>query len=111
LLGHGDTVVEARACRNVHPNPATHFEIDPAPLLAAHRAARAGGARVIGHYHSHPSGAPTPSLTDAACAAPDGSLWLIAASGEVRAWRAVPHGALHGRFDPVALHVIADPAT
>ncbi|HEX8556121.1 MAG TPA: M67 family metallopeptidase, partial [Sphingomonas sp.] len=111
LFGTPDVIAAAHPCRNFATDPRARFEIDPAPLLAAHRAARAGGARVIGHYHSHPSGAPTPSLTDAACAAPDGSLWLIAASGEVRAWRAVPHGALHGRFDPVALHVIADPAT
>jgi desampylase len=103
LLGHGERVVTALACRNVAAAPATRFELDPAALLAAHRAARAGGPAVLGHYHSHPSGAARPSPRDAADAAPDGSLWLIVAGDAVTAWRAVHEGALHGRFDPVAM--------
>ena len=95
--------IEARSCANVHPEPARHFEIDPAALLRAHREARAGGAAVIGHYHSHPSGDPTPSRADAASAAPDGSVWLIVAGGTVRAWRAVDGGTVHGRFDPAVI--------
>ena len=97
----------ARACPNVHAEPSRHFEIDPAALLRAHREARAGGAAVIGHYHSHPSGDPTPSRTDAASAAPDGAIWLIVGRGlgvdGARAWVAVEGGALHGRFDPVRI--------
>jgi proteasome lid subunit RPN8/RPN11 len=93
----------ALACRNVHPTPARHFEIDPAALLRAYREARAGGPAVIGHYHSHPSGDPTPSPTDAAGAPPDGAIWLIVGGGEARAWVAREGGALHGRFDPVGI--------
>jgi len=70
-----------------------------------------GGRAVIGHYHSHPSGDPTPSLRDAADALPDGSLWLIVGDGVVRAFRAVANGVLHDRFDPVALRVVASPVT
>jgi desampylase len=94
---------QARACRNLHPEPARHFEIDPAALLRAHREARAGGAAVIGHYHSHPSGDPTPSRADAAGAPPDRSIWLIVGGGEARAWVAVDDGSVHGRFDPVRI--------
>ena len=94
---------EAWPCRNVHTEPARHFEIDPAALLRAYRQARAGGARIVGCYHSHPSGDATPSLSDARNAAVDGSIWLIAAGGEARAWVAREGGALHGRFDPVAI--------
>ena len=79
------------------------IEIDPAALIAAHRAARSGGAAVIGHYHSHPTGLAEPSPRDAADAAPDGSIWLIAGGGQVTAWRAVAAGRRHGRFDPLAL--------
>jgi len=97
------------ACANVAADPARRFEIDPAALLSAHRAARRGGPAVVGHYHSHPSGDPTPSPRDAADAAADGSIWLIAGSisghVEVRGWRAVAQGAVHGRFDPIALRV------
>lgn len=105
LLG-ADNVVEANEpCANVHPTPATHFELDPAALFRALRAARAGGPQVIGHYHSHPSGVAAPSPTDAAQAAPDGAYWLIAAGSDLTAWRAVRDGAVHGRFDPVSLAI------
>ena len=99
LLGNGDRVEEVRPCRNVAPEPARRFEIDPAALLAAHRQARAGGAAIIGCYHSHPSGKAEPSVCDAAAAEPNGWWWLIVAGGEVRAWRAVAVGAWQGRFE------------
>ena len=105
VLGHGDLIAEARPCRNVHPAPARRFELDPAALFAALRAARSGDLAVLGHYHSHPSGHAFPSITDAADAAADGALWLIVAGQEITAWRAVRDGAVHGRFDPVALAI------
>lgn len=71
---------------NVAANPARHFELDPATLFAAHKAARAGGPAILGHYHSHPSGRPEPSATDAASATPDGHLWLIIGGDEARLW-------------------------
>ncbi|TAD83948.1 MAG: M67 family peptidase [Sphingomonadales bacterium] len=77
LLGTDGRITEARKTANVHPAPATHFEIDPQALIDAHRAARAGGLDVIGYYHSHPSGPPAPSATDRACASGDGKVWAI----------------------------------
>jgi proteasome lid subunit RPN8/RPN11 len=105
LFGSGDGITGMRACRNVHPTPATHFELDPAALFAALRSARAGGPAIVGHYHSHPSGRAHPSPTDAAAAAADGALWLIVGGAEATAWRAVRDGAVHGRFDPVGLAI------
>ncbi|WP_310104732.1 M67 family metallopeptidase [Sphingomonas sp. BE138] len=105
LLGTGLRVERLAACRNVAATPAVRFEIDPAALIAAHRAARGGGAGVIGHYHSHPSGLARPSPRDAADAAPDGSVWVIVAGTQVTAWRAVDGGAVHGRFDPLPLNL------
>ena len=105
LLGCAGHVTQLVVCRNVHPTPATHFELDPAALFAALRAARAGGPAVIGHYHSHPSGQATPSATDAAAAAADGSIWIIVAGTDITAWKAVRDGAVHGRFDPLALAI------
>ena len=98
LLGEGASVIEVRACANVAANARESFEIDPAALIAAHRAARSGGPAPIGHYHSHPRGPATPSARDAEAAEP-GSYWLIAGAGEVRGWRARGDGG----FDPVAL--------
>lgn len=103
LFGEGDAITGRLACRNVAADPARFFEIDPAALFAAHRAARSGRARIVGHYHSHPTGVPVPSARDAAQAVADGTLWLIVGGDQVRAWRAVAAGRIEGRFDPVDL--------
>ena len=87
LLGEGTTITHAQPTANVHPDPSRHFEIDPHALIAAHRAARGGGPQVIGYYHSHPTGDPTPSATDRASAAHDGRVWAIVAGREVRFFR------------------------
>jgi proteasome lid subunit RPN8/RPN11 len=91
LLGHvaaGRVVVtQVAQTANVAADPARHFEIDPAALIAAHRAARTGGAAVIGYFHSHPTGVCAPSVTDIAMAARDGLVWAIIAGGAVGWWR------------------------
>lgn len=87
LFGGRDEVVHAVKCANVAADPATTFEIDPTALIAAHKAARVGGPALVGHYHSHPKGAPEPSARDAAAAMGDGALWLILTGVEARLWR------------------------
>lgn len=99
LLGPAGRINAALPCRNVAADPRSAFEIDPATLIAAHRAERAGGAPIVGCYHSHPHGPPLPSARDAAAAAPDGRIWLILAGGDAGFYRAVEHGRHHGRFD------------
>lgn len=106
LFGRGEKVTRADETRNVAPTPETHFEIDPAALLAAHRHARQPRRlEVLGYFHTHLSGNSAPSATDAAMAAPDGKLWLIATSLSAALWRAVPDGRYHGRFDPVRFNL------
>ena len=104
LFGDGAAIVDARACANVARSPTDSFEIDPAALIAAHRAMRAGGPRLIGHYHSHPGGPPDPSPRDADAAMP-GDLWLILGQGTARLWRAVPGGGWRDCFERVPLRV------
>jgi proteasome lid subunit RPN8/RPN11 len=91
LLGEGARIAAFRETANVHASPHTHFEIDPQALIDAHRAARAGGPKVVGYFHSHPDGPPEPSATDQAMAARDGRVWAIVgtSSGErdIRFWR------------------------
>ncbi|WP_298399093.1 M67 family metallopeptidase [Sphingobium sp.] len=103
LLGQEGRIEAIASAANVASDPARHFELDPAVLIAAHRAARSGGPAVLGHYHSHPSGVAAPSATDAACAAPDGSLWMILGGGEVTLWRAGPDTAVNVHFTKVQL--------
>jgi len=87
LLGQRGRIDEARPAANVHPEPLTRFEIDPSALIAAHRAARAGGREVLGYFHSHPEGHPVPSATDCVHASGDNRAWAIVAAQEVRFWR------------------------
>jgi len=85
LFGSADSIARAEPADNVAANPADTFEIDPRSLFAALRAERAGGDKVIGHYHSHPNGSAEPSPRDLAAAEP-GKLWLILGGGVARAW-------------------------
>jgi proteasome lid subunit RPN8/RPN11 len=87
LLGERGQITAVCETANVHPTPATHFEIDPQALIDAHRAARAGGAAVVGYFHSHPAGQAVPSATDKACAARDGRIWAIIAGDAIRFWQ------------------------
>ena len=106
LFGDGDMVEVAEPCSNVASDPSTTFEIDPSRLIAAHRAMRAGGPKLIGCYHSHPKGPPEPSPRDAAAADADGWLWIIAAASVTRIYRAVAGGSLHGMFEPLACEIV-----
>ncbi|WP_427968517.1 Mov34/MPN/PAD-1 family protein [Altererythrobacter sp.] len=101
LLGEGYRITTVQPALNVHPDPETHFEIDPQALIEAHRAAREGGPQVLGYYHSHPNGAAEPSATDAELAAGDGAVWAIAANGGVTFWRSE-----EGGFTPLSYQIV-----
>jgi proteasome lid subunit RPN8/RPN11 len=100
LLGVGVQITASIPAANVHAQPERHFEIDPAALIAAHRAARAGGPQVLGYYHSHPEGTAGPSATDCALASGDGRVWAIVANAEIGWWRDTPQG-----FEPLSLRL------
>ncbi|UIP06597.1 M67 family metallopeptidase [Erythrobacter sp. SDW2] len=102
LLGKDGRITAFLPADNVHPQPENHFEIDPQALIDAHRAARHGGPRVAGYYHSHPNGHAEPSPTDRRQAAHDGSIWAIVAAGTVTIWRDAPEG-----FVPLSYRVSA----
>ncbi len=109
LLGHGDQITEARETANVAADPRRRFEIDPAALIAAHKAARSDGPKVLGHYHSHPGSDVRPSVCDAETALADGALWLICGpSGSYSLWKAGDEG-LHDRFAVCAIMVEEQP--
>ena len=107
LRGRGDRLLRADRARNVASAPKTSCEIDPAQLDAAFRSAgRKGSLEVLGYYHSRASGETAPSPQDAERAVPDGKLWLVVTRERARLWRAVEHGALLGRFEPVTLDLM-----
>ena len=101
LLGRNGQITAVRETRNVHPAPATHFEIDPQALIDAHRAEREGGLQVMGYFHSHPDGKPFPSETDRAASAGDGKIWAIVAAEDLTFWQNNVEG-----FCPLSYEVI-----
>jgi proteasome lid subunit RPN8/RPN11 len=108
LFGSAERIDALQPCRNIAAEPATSFEIDPAALVAAYRAERSGGPRIVGCYHSHPSGDARPSQRDADAAEPGGWVWLIIGRNCATAHRAWEGGRLHGRFDRLDMLVVPD---
>lgn len=88
-----DVVTKVQPCANIASNPVDTFEIDPAALIAAHKAERAGRARLIGCYHSHPNGVDAPSVRDREAAWGNDAIWLIVAGDRLAAWKNTGPGA------------------
>ena len=106
LLGRDQDVLEVCVAENIADRPDKRFEIDPAILIGAHKAARNGGISVLGHYHSHPDGMCEPSAYDADMALDEGALWLICtADGRYSLWRAGREG-VQGCFAKVDMHIV-----
>ena len=101
LFGTGAAIRALQATANVHPTPETHFEIDPQALIDAHRAMREGGPRLVGYYHSHPTGDPAPSATDIALAAADGMVWAIIGRARITFWRSGDDGMTALPYRPI----------
>lgn len=101
--------VEAHLSPNRHPEPSLGFAICDAFHARTQRIARARGARIVGCFHSHPSGETAPSDTDLLAANEDGFIWLICApDGRMRAWQARVRGGAKS-FAAVALELAAYP--
>jgi desampylase len=108
LFGENGAVARMERVANVAADPTRHFELDPKVLIAAEKAARAGGTSILGYFHSHPSGDCTPSATDAAQAAADGRIWLIVCTNDIAAWQAVENGCVRYRFQSIPLLTTLD---
>jgi proteasome lid subunit RPN8/RPN11 len=100
-LGHGNRIEVAVPAANVHPDPQTHFEIDPKVLIDRYKQSRDGGLQVLGYYHSHPNGRTDPSAEDITKATRAGPIWAIIAAGDVLFWRDGPDG-----FEPLSSRVV-----
>lgn len=80
----GSDLVTAVQCRNVSRHPHCSFEIHPDDMLMVMAEA---GWGVLGVYHSHPSGDPTPSPTDIKFWPADPDLrYFIIANDNVYEW-------------------------
>jgi len=75
-------VTERYRAENVATPAETRYEIDPEQQYAILERIDEAGDEVVGFYHSHPSGPPGPSRTDAAQAAwPERSYVIVVLGG------------------------------
>ena len=72
-------VLWARESQNVAANPRSHFEVDPGLRLRLQRELRGQFSEIVGVFHSHPSGDPSPSKVDRMAIWEPDLLWLITA--------------------------------
>jgi desampylase len=105
IIGQGNKVCDVVLARNVSATPLSAFEIDPAVLIRAEKAARIGGPQIIGYFHSHPNGVCEPSAKDAAQANHDGRFWMIVTGTEISVWLAVENGSLFERFERAEIQI------
>lgn len=91
LDGRTSTVSAAHRATNVAVPPESRYEIDPEEGYATFREIEDSGLDVVGFYHSHPTGPPGPSETDAAQATwPERSYVIVVLGGAeplVGSWR------------------------
>jgi proteasome lid subunit RPN8/RPN11 len=104
LLAGRDTVIsEVISIRNAALDPQQTFYMDQDEFKARLHDLERRGLSVIGFYHSHPQGDPTPSPADIRSAYyPEIPHLLIGLRGRPRlaAWR-----IKHGGVEPVTLHI------
>ena len=87
LAGQAGTVFQVYPVDNVLRSP-TAYRMDPAGQIHAMLAIERDGLDVVGIYHSHPDGPPTPSVTDLKQATYPDVLYLICSRSQAPGWQA-----------------------
>lgn len=107
IVGQGEHATHIIPIDNVHADPTHYFRMDPTALAQHLPALDRNGQRLLGFYHSHPSGDPVPSETDIHEAAyHDTAHVIVSLKGEtprVAAW--LVDGV---RAQPLSLHITDD---
>lgn len=84
-------VTSVHARPNVDPEPRRRYTIDPEAWLRLEHVARGRGHTIVGIWHSHPHGDPTPSRADRALAWPGWSYLIAGVTNagmrDLRCWR------------------------
>jgi proteasome lid subunit RPN8/RPN11/GNAT superfamily N-acetyltransferase len=96
LVGMGEaviTVLDVIPTPNVADHPERAFAVDPQRQFEALRATREDGARIVGHYHSHPNGVAMPSVHDLDMAHDPNAVWVIVTASDLRGFRCPGDGA------------------
>ncbi|MCC6029532.1 MAG: M67 family metallopeptidase [Candidatus Korarchaeum sp.] len=74
------------------------YEVDPQDIYRAMKEAESSGLELIGVYHSHPIGTPTPSKIDEERAIPGLIYLIVSGSGDFKAFKLA-----RGRFEELEI--------
>jgi len=98
--------VAVHPARNLADNPANRFLIDPQVHFDLLRRLRGSERGIIGCFHSHPKGPPSPSDNDREMAIERNFVWLIASGEKANAFvlRAFVFHEQGDDFSPLDLH-------
>jgi Predicted metal-dependent protease of the PAD1/JAB1 superfamily len=88
VVGEAIHITAIHPSPNLSPEPERAFLIDPGLHLALQRSLRETGRRVVGCYHSHPTGNPGPSARDRANGCDGDLIWVIIVTGVMAAYKA-----------------------
>lgn len=105
LAGRGARCTAAYPVRNVSPQAATAFFMDPQEQLNAMAAIEASGEEILGIYHSHPRTDAWPSERDIAGAAYPGVACVIISLKNSPGTELAAFAIANGECVPIALEI------
>jgi [CysO sulfur-carrier protein]-S-L-cysteine hydrolase len=105
LGGPPGEVARVYCVENVYHSPVAYY-MDPAGQVAAMLDIEAAGWDVVGIFHSHPAGPPSPSPTDVAQALYPEAVYLILAPDGPASWGMRGFEIDQGRVREVALELV-----
>lgn len=105
LAGRSGRVEKVYLITNVQPSP-TRYEMEPGQLIEAILEMEKTEWELLGIFHSHPAGPPTPSPTDIAQAYYPDSAYIICSPAEV-GWQARAFEIRDGQAREVELAIAA----
>ena len=85
VKGNKIVVDEVREAENIADSQFL-FEVSPYDLYNAYVDAQSRGKEVVGIFHSHPHGSPTPSSLDVRGIKDAGLVWMIVGKDEIKAF-------------------------
>ena len=105
LAGRGTRCTAAYPVRNISPEPATAFYMDPQEQIDAMGMMQASGEEMLGIYHSHPRTDAWPSARDIAGAAYPGVACVIISLKDSAAIEVAAFDLAAGELTPIPLEI------
>ena len=105
LAGQGEAVRQVYLVENIRHSP-TEYEMHTVEQVRAMLEMEAHGWELVGIFHSHPHGPPTPSETDVALAYYPEAVYVICSPDADGGWRVAGFRIENGEVDSVPVEAV-----